>query len=130
MNYPIAIHKDHDSDCGVTVPDLPGCFSAGETLEEAATMAMDAIQTHLEGLVLDGEPIPAAQPMEVHQSNPDFTGVVWMLVPVDLGKISGKSKRINITIPEPALARIDHYVRAHGETRSGFLIRAALQAIG
>jgi predicted RNase H-like HicB family nuclease len=35
MYFPIAIHKDPDSDYGVTVPDLPGCFSAGSTIDEA-----------------------------------------------------------------------------------------------
>jgi predicted RNase H-like HicB family nuclease len=35
MRYPVVIHKDLDSDYGVTVPDLPGCFSAGTTLDEA-----------------------------------------------------------------------------------------------
>ena len=37
MNYPIVIHKDADSDYGVTVPDLPGCFSAGKTLDESGS---------------------------------------------------------------------------------------------
>lgn len=129
MNYAVAIHKDFDSDYGVTVPDLPGCFSAGETLEEAAAMVKDAIQTHVEGLLLDGDPIPEPSPLEKHRANQDYAGAVWMLVPVDLGKITGKTKRINITIPEPALARIDQYASTHGETRSGFLMRAALQAM-
>ncbi len=35
MRYPVLVHKDPESDYGVTVPDLPGCFSAGETLNEA-----------------------------------------------------------------------------------------------
>jgi len=35
MHYPIVVHKDSESDYSVTVPDLPGCFSAGETLDEA-----------------------------------------------------------------------------------------------
>ena len=49
MKYPIVIHKDRDSDYGVTVPDLPGCFSAASTLEESMTMAAEAIALHLEG---------------------------------------------------------------------------------
>ncbi|WP_130471737.1 type II toxin-antitoxin system HicB family antitoxin [Candidatus Magnetaquicoccus inordinatus] len=129
MNFAIAIHKDADSDYGVTVPDLPGCFSAGGTMDEAISMAREAIQTHVEGLLLDNETIPFARPIEEHQSNPEFAGAVWAVVQVDLGKITGKSKRINITIPEPALARIDSYAAAHGESRSGFLMRAALQAM-
>ena len=60
MNYPIVIHKDKRSDYGVTVPDLPGCFSAGGTLDEALAMAKEAIELHLEGLIEEGQPIPAA----------------------------------------------------------------------
>lgn len=128
MNYPIAIHKDEYSDYGVTVPDLPGCFSAGETLEEAAAMAKDAIQCHVEGLLLDGENLPQPRSLEEHRKNEDHTKAIWMLVAVDLEKISGKARRINITIPEPALARIDAFAKKMGESRSSFLTRAALQA--
>ncbi len=115
MNYPITIHKDKNSDYGVTVPDLPGCFSAGETLEEAAAMAEDAIQCHKEGLLLDGDPIPEPRTLEEHQTNLDYKEAIWMLVPVDLGKISGKAKRINITMPEAALTRIDAFAQSHGK---------------
>ena len=58
MNYSVIIHKDPDSDYGVTVPDLPGCFTAGETVEEALTHAVEAIEGYLEDLLLDEEPIP------------------------------------------------------------------------
>ncbi|MBF0110053.1 MAG: type II toxin-antitoxin system HicB family antitoxin [Magnetococcales bacterium] len=108
---------------------MPGCFSAGLTLDEAATMAVEAIQTHVEGLLLDGAVLPDPRSLEEHQANPDFAGAVWVLVSVDMGKISGRVRRVNITIPEPALVRIDQYARTHGETRSSFLTRAALQAM-
>ena len=55
MRYPVVVHKDPHSDYGVTVPDLPGCFSAGETLDEALQEVVEAIEAHLEGLLLDGE---------------------------------------------------------------------------
>lgn len=55
MHYPVVIHKDTESDDGVTVPDLPGCFSAGETLDEALQEVVEAIECHLEGLLADGE---------------------------------------------------------------------------
>lgn len=42
MRYPIVIHKDPDSDYGVTVPDLPGCFSGGDTMDEAIEMAHES----------------------------------------------------------------------------------------
>ena len=47
MKYPIVIHKDPNSDYGVTIPDLPGCFSAGSTIEEAISMAQEAAECHI-----------------------------------------------------------------------------------
>ena len=72
MNYPIVIHKDKRSDYGVTVPDLPGCFSAGATLDEALAMAREAIELHLEGLIEEGLGVPKALSLEAHQKSADF----------------------------------------------------------
>ncbi len=55
MRYAVVIHKDVESVYGVAVPDLPGCFSSGDTLEEAVESAQEAIACHLEGLLMDGE---------------------------------------------------------------------------
>ena len=54
MIFPIVIHKDANSDYGVTVPDLPGCYSAGETLDETLAWTREAIELHLEGLIAEG----------------------------------------------------------------------------
>jgi predicted RNase H-like HicB family nuclease len=64
MRYPIYIHKDPDSAYGVTVPDVPGCFSAGDTMEEAILNATEAIECHIEGLLVDGEDYPTPQSLE------------------------------------------------------------------
>jgi predicted RNase H-like HicB family nuclease len=53
MRYPVVIHKDKTSDYSVSVPDLPGCFSAGDTLEDALTHAVEAIGA-ISVLLLDG----------------------------------------------------------------------------
>lgn len=129
MRYPVIVHKDPESDYGVTVPDLPGCFSAGETLDEALTQVVEAIECHLEGLLLDGEPIPTPQTVEVHQHNPDYSDGVWAYVTVDLTKLSGKTRRVNITLPERVLGLVDKYASEHGETRSGFIAEAAIEYI-
>ena len=42
--YPVVIHKDNNSDYGVTVPDLPGCFSAGSSIEEALQQVKEAVE--------------------------------------------------------------------------------------
>jgi predicted RNase H-like HicB family nuclease len=130
MRYPVVIHKDKSSDYGVTVPDLPGCFSAGETMEEALTNAVEAIECHLEGVLFAGEAIPEAQSVEVHQQNKDYAGGTWALVSVDLSKLASKAKRINITLPERVLALVDEQAKREGESRSGLLARAVLDYIG
>jgi len=129
MNYPIVIHKDKDSVYGVTVPDLPGCFSAGETMEEALENAIEAIMCHAEGLIMDDETVPQPTSMENHKNNELYKDGVWALVTVDLSKISGKAKRINITIPERLLSQVDNYARKKGETRSGLFLAAAMEYI-
>ena len=126
MQYPIFIHKDEQSDYGVIVPDLPGCFSAGSTMEEAIHNAHEAIECHLEGLFLDNEPIPLKISIEQHIDNPDFKDGVLAIVEVDVSKISGKTTRINVSLPERFLKQIDEYTHRHGGNRSGFLVDAAM----
>lgn len=129
MRYPVVIHKDPDSDYGVTVPDLPGCFSAGETMEDALTQAVEGIECHLEGLLLDNEPIPTPRAIDLHRQNPDYADGVWALVNVDLSKISGKARRVNITLPERLLTLVDQYAAQRGETRSGLIAEATMAYI-
>jgi len=129
MRYPVVIHKDPNSDYGVTVPDLPGCFSAAETMDEALQEAVEAIECHLEGMLLDGEPVPAPKTAEYHQNNPDYAEGIWALVTVDLTKLSGKTRRVNITLPERVLNVMDKYATEHGETRSGLIAEATIEYI-
>ncbi|MFT5470013.1 MAG: putative RNase H-like HicB family nuclease [Verrucomicrobiales bacterium] len=86
--YPIVIHKDPDSDFGVTVPDLPGCFSAGSTFEEALTMAREAIEGHL--LVREdfGQGVPEPSPVEQHLNDPTFADGIWALVEAELPELT------------------------------------------
>ena len=83
MHFPIVIHKDAGSGYGVTVPDLPGCFSAGDTLDEAVESAHEAIACHVEGLLMDGEAIPTRAALEAHQANEDYEDGVWAIVAVE-----------------------------------------------
>lgn len=129
MRFPIVIHKDSGSHYGVTVPDLPGCFSAGTTTDEALLNAIEAIECHVEGLMIDGEPVPHARTIEDHRSNRAFRGGTWALVDVDVSKLSGKAKRVNITLPERLLSQIDACAARHGGTRSGLLANAALEYV-
>lgn len=129
MNYPVVIHKDKGSDYGVTVPDLPGCFSAGSTLDEAIAMAREAIELHLEGLIEEGMPVPRPGRIDRHQKEPRYKGGTWAVVSVDPSSLRVHAKRVNITLPERVLDAIDRRAVAEGETRSGLLARAAAQYI-
>ena len=65
MRYPIAIEAgDAKHAFGVVIPDLPGCFSAGDTMDDALTNAREAILLHLEGLLDDGNAFPAPSLIE------------------------------------------------------------------
>ena len=130
MKFIIAIEPGTESSAwGVAVPDLPGCFSAGDTLDEAMDNAREAIDLHVETMIEDGENIPAARPLSVLQANPEYVGWVWAVVEVPVEKYLGPAEKINITVPRLILARIDDYAKAHGMSRSGFLVEAARSAM-
>lgn len=127
MRYPVVIHKDEFSDFGVSVPDIPGCYSAGSTYDEALTNAIEAIECHLEGLLIDNECIPVGTTIDRWIHDEAFQGGVWAFIDIDLNRISGRAKRINITMPERVLSLIDLYARNHAiKNRSSFLADAAL----
>jgi len=130
MNFPIAIHKDPGSDFGVTVPDLPGCFSAGATIDEALDNAREAIELHLEGMIDEGQMIPEPKPMERYVGSRDYRGAIWAIVSINPSTLRLKAIRINITVPERTLDAIDSYAKSHGQTRSGLLAEAAMTYIG
>ncbi len=71
---------------GVAVPDLPGCFSAGDTLDEAMGNAREAIDLHVETMMDDGAGIPAARPLSVLQADPEYAGWGWAAVDVHVEK--------------------------------------------
>ncbi|WP_410009438.1 type II toxin-antitoxin system HicB family antitoxin [Pantoea agglomerans] len=132
MFYPIAIEAgDHEHAYGVIVPDLPGCFSAGDTLDEAIKNAKEAIIGHIELCVELGHEIPAVSTIEALATNPDYQGYIWALVDVDVIRLLGGSEKINVTLPRSLIDRIDRCVASHPEykSRSGFLAQVALERI-
>ncbi len=130
MQFPVVLHKDNSSDYGVTVPDLPGCFSAGKSVDEALSMAKEAIEFYLEQLIEDGKTMPLPGRIEQHQRNSDYRGGTWAFVSIDQSSLRVTAKRINITLPERVLDAIDRFAEDSGETRSGLLARAATEYIG
>ena len=130
MKYPIAIEEGTETTAfGVIVPDLPGCFSAGDTMDEAVENSREAIALWIETALDAGDTVPAPGRIADHARNPEYAGMVWGIVDIDSALLDDKTERINISVPRRILSRIDRYVSAKGETRSGFLINAALEMI-
>lgn len=130
IKYPIAIEPGDDSHAfGVVVPDLPGCFSAGDTLDEAVENSREAISLWIEATLDDGGTVPAPGLLADHVKNPEFSGWLWAVVEIDGVLLDNRSERINISVPRRVLDRIDRYAREHGETRSGFLVNVAMERI-
>jgi predicted RNase H-like HicB family nuclease len=88
MRYLIAIETgDAKRAYGVVVPDLPGCFSAGDTLDEALTNAREAILLHLEGLLDYGLSFPKPSTIEQLRSKRSFRGWTRAIVDVDVSEL-------------------------------------------
>lgn len=124
--YIALIHKDADSDFGVSFPDFPGCITAGSTLDEARAMAEEALAFHVEGMLEDGEAIPEPSSLTDIMADPQNRDGVAVLVAL---KAEPKTVRVNITLPDDTLREIDRYASEHGFTRSGLLAAAARKAI-
>lgn len=128
MLYPVAIEKGSETSAfGVVVPDVPGCFSAGETFEQALINAKEAIELHFEGLAELAELPPLATSIDHHFTNSEFDGWVWALVDIDLEPYMGKASKINVTLPNLLTKKIDALVQSNSmyKSRSHFLQVAA-----
>ncbi|CAM5504261.1 hypothetical protein MAUB1S_08427 [Mycolicibacterium aubagnense] len=121
------IHKDAESDFGVSFPDFPGAVTAGKDLDDARAMAEEALAFHIEGLVDDGEAIPEPSSLEDVMADAANRDGVAILVAVKTQ--AAKAVRVNVTLPEDVLAEIDAYAAAHGYSRSGFIAKAAKKAM-
>ena len=127
-NYIAVVHKDQKSDFGVSFPDFPGCITAGSTIDEAKDMAHDALSLHLKGMIEDGENIPAPSKLEDIMDDPDYSDSAAILI-VSVTETKPRSVRVNITVPEDTLRKIDNAAKKRGMSRSSYLVHAAQNAI-
>lgn len=124
MFYPTIIHYAQNSAYGITVPDIPGCFSAGDSMTNALTNAIEAIEAALELLSEQDTPVPEASDAFTYVAAAAKTGGVVAVVNVDITRFLGKAERINIKMPARLLRRIDEQVRrscGKYQNRSHFL---------
>jgi predicted RNase H-like HicB family nuclease len=117
---------------GVVFPDCPGCTSAGDTLDEAVANAVEALRDWLEVRAEFGDPAPKSRSLASLHADPDVahalaSGAVIAAIPSTARR--GRTMRVQITLDEGVLAAVDEAARRSGDTRSGFLARASLDAI-
>lgn len=122
--YPAVVHKDPDSDYGVSFPDFPGCVTAGASQSEALVLAREALAFQIEGLIEDHDPIPAPTPVDAVQAEVTKDGTVAFVTLIEAA-LPGPAKRVNITVEEATLDEIDTAAASMGLSRSAFLTNAA-----
>ncbi len=130
MKYPVLIHKEEDSEYGVTVPDVPGCFTSGKTVREALKNLQEAVSCYYEGENVDTPPEPSNVEDLIDSEDLYMDGGFWLLADIDFSFLSKKTVRINVTIPEYKLTMIDQAAKKLGMSRSAFLVKAAEELQG
>jgi predicted RNase H-like HicB family nuclease len=126
-DYIALIHTEPTSDYGVSFPDFPGCVTAGVTLDEARREAAEALALHIDGMIEDGDAIPAPSSLEDVMAERENREAVAFLVPAPARQ--ARAVRVSITLPEDVLADIDRLAGCQGLSRSAFLARAARRAM-
>lgn len=126
MLFPLYVHRDEGSAYGGTFPDIPGCFTAADALSDLPRMAQEAFEVHFEGEDVE---IPTPSAIDRWMDDADFRDGFWLMVDIDLARVNAKPVRLNISLPNALVQRIDRYAETHHMTRSGFLARAALKVI-
>ena len=125
--YIALLRKTRKSDYGIDFPDFPGCVTAGKSLDEARRLAVELLRFHVEGMIEDGEAIPSPSRFDAIMAERHDRDAVAFLV--DVPDIASPCVRVNITLPEAELERIDDRVRESGTTRSAFLLAAARERL-
>jgi predicted RNase H-like HicB family nuclease len=126
-SYIALLRKDPTSDYGVEFPDFPGCVTAGSDLEEARSLAEEALAFHLEGMLADGESLPEPSGFEQVMADPANRQAIALLVEVP--ESTPATVRVDIAVPETMLREIDAKAQSRGISRSAFLVEAAIHAL-
>lgn len=128
MRYPIAIEIGTETAAyGVVVPDLPGCFSAGDTIDDAVTAAEEAAAGWIDATLDAGGTVPAASSIEALRARPDYVGWAFGVVTVGPAALDSSVERVNITLPRRVLLRLDAQAREAGESRSDYIANLTLE---
>lgn len=127
-NYIAVIHKDPQTDFGVSFPDFPGCITAAKSIDEAKDAAQEALELHIKGMMEDGDQLPVPSRLEDIMADPDCADAAAYLV-VSVPNVRPRNVRVNISVPETTLKQIDAAAKKRGMSRSSFLVHLAQNAI-
>lgn len=128
MRYPIVIEPGNETTAfGVIVPDLPGCFSAGDMLDEAIIGAEEAAAAWIDAALDAGEAVPGPSSLEDLRQRSEYAGWAFGLINVDPALLDDTIERINITLPRRVLRRLDAMAQSVGESRSGYIAHLTLE---
>jgi predicted RNase H-like HicB family nuclease len=127
MIYPAYVHLgDAQHAHGVTLPDFEGCFSAADSYSDLPGKIQEALELYFEGEDLE---IPAPSDIAQLEASGQYTGGVWMLVDIDLSKLSSKPQRLNVSLPSYLVRKMDEYATRNHLTRSALIVKATEKLI-
>ena len=126
MRYVALVHKDLDSDYGISFPDFPGCIGAGATMDAVVASGSEVLSLHVRGMEADGADIPAPRSLNDIVGDAtlsdDLDGACLTLV--HLIRDLGSTTRINVSLDLGLLRAIDDEARSRNQTRSAFIASA------
>ncbi|EPR33160.1 putative protein family UPF0150 [Alkalidesulfovibrio alkalitolerans DSM 16529] len=126
MKYPIIVHTDPDTPgFSATIPDFPGSFTAGDTMEELETGAQEAVELFFEDT--ENAP-PPPSPLDVVLASEEARDGAVVMVEIDLSFLEKKARPVNVTMPVYVRNIIDRAAKSRGMTRSAFIVDSALKA--
>ena len=126
MSRIVMLVHEENGRYGASFPDLPGCTTVARDPETLIAKAAEVVAFHVGGMTEDGLDVPSFRGLSELRSDPTFTDESQggMVVLLDV-EVPSRAIRVNITVDENILKRIDQAASAAGETRSGFLVAAA-----
>jgi predicted RNase H-like HicB family nuclease len=128
MRFPVAIESgDETTAFGIVFPDLPGCFSAGDSLDEAMQNAEEAAAGWIDATLDAGGSIPRATSLDEMRNDPEFNGWSFGVVTIDPALFDDTIERVNITLPRRVLKRLDALAKAAGANRSAFIAQMTVE---
>ena len=126
-HYIGVVHQEGESAYGVHFPDVPGCFSAADEMDDLLPNASEALALHLED-----ETLPEARSLDVVRADPEVANDLAegaFLLAVPFISLKGRSTKANITMDAGLLAAVDQTAKDRGLTRSAFFADLARREI-